>query len=209
MNKSEFINNYDENTYDAILDFIDHAQVAAKIVNYGESIIASELGQLAMEAVTIRLGESVSRMSDLFVSDYPELRLRSVKNMRNITAHQYDSVKHEILWEAFENSLPAIVNSLRNVVSQPRRGATLAPSLDDAVTGALSNPIAAAQIADLVSLVGAGVQLSPALWNAVSSRLAEVAVAAGLPDPTNKSSHNYYRLEAVNRHLINDGGHVQ
>lgn len=105
---------YGERTLTSLDDFLEHSEMAARLVALGrEQFFADEFAMLASEAVAIRLGESVGRVDKDFLTDHPELGLRPILSTRHVIAHGYDIVDHSVLWNAFENELPATANAVR------------------------------------------------------------------------------------------------
>ena len=99
----------------AIEDFVEHADEAARVSSVRERYSSRE-ADLMVEALIVRLGESIRRMSSEFVSDYQDLMLRSIQAARNVAAHGYDIVDHQLLWNAIDHRLPATANALRQIL---------------------------------------------------------------------------------------------
>ena len=101
----------------AIDDFIDHAEMASYLVNLDFEKRDELVYSLAIEAVMSRLGESVNRMGAQFIADYPELGLRKIVDNRNLVAHEYHIIVHEVISAAFEDKLPPIVDALQSLLT--------------------------------------------------------------------------------------------
>jgi uncharacterized protein with HEPN domain len=100
---------YGSRTVDALADLREHAAMAQRLVSRGHGEYdRDEAIRLAGEAVIHRIGESVARLPDTFVTDFPELRLRAFKGMRNLVAHRYQHVDYEIIWETIAVDLPRL-----------------------------------------------------------------------------------------------------
>ena len=67
------------------------------------------------ESVVIGLGEAVNRIVGERTPAYPDLNLRGVAGARNVAAHGYDIVDHEILWVSFERDLPQTAQALNRL----------------------------------------------------------------------------------------------
>lgn len=200
MNDSSEI---DSTTLTAIRDFLDHSRAAARFISRGESVLDDEIGRLAAEAISIRLGESVARMDDEFIEANPDLRLRAVKDMRNIVAHQYDIVEHEELWDAFADVLPQVAKSLARLIGEANiefPEPVGSDEIEDAVWEALVSSDSAHQVTEAIILLGAN-PLENQRDDGATSRLAQVALAAGMPDPLNVENQEYYRDLARERGL--------
>ena len=75
---------YGQKTYLAILDFLDHADMARIVVEKGVEALDDLTVRLALEAIARRLGESVVRMNSRFLTDYPNLLLREIRDTRGL-----------------------------------------------------------------------------------------------------------------------------
>jgi len=100
---------YGARTLHASQDFRDFAAQGARLVARGRAAYdEDEMLRLASDAIIVKLGESVVRMSDDFVTDHPELPLRVIKDMRNLVAHQYDAIRPQLVWNALNRELPVV-----------------------------------------------------------------------------------------------------
>ncbi len=107
-----------ERTIKSLRDFLTFSDMAAHIINGGkEAYDADQNLRLASEAVLHRLGESVARIPDDFIAAYPEVSWRQIKATRNLVAHNYDGVDHEILWNALANRMPEEANRVRAILT--------------------------------------------------------------------------------------------
>lgn len=75
--------------------------------------------RLAAEAITHRIGEAVSRLSEEFVTDHPQIEWRKVKGMRNIVTHEYARIDYEIVWNALALRVPEIASFVRGLFAAP------------------------------------------------------------------------------------------
>ncbi len=100
---------YGSRAVDALVDLRDHAAIAQRLVSRGRAEFdRDEAIRLAGEAVIHRIGESAGRLPDAFVVDFPALRLRAFKGMRNLVARQYQRVDYEIIWETIAADVPQL-----------------------------------------------------------------------------------------------------
>ena len=103
---------YGSRTVDALTDLRAHAAMAQRLVSRGRAEFdRDEAIRLAGEAVIHRIGESAGRLPDAFVADFPALRLRAFKGMRNLVAHRYQHVDYEIIWETIAVDVPRLDRS--------------------------------------------------------------------------------------------------
>ncbi|GEM30646.1 DUF86 domain-containing protein [Nocardia neocaledoniensis NBRC 108232] len=108
-----------ERTARSLRDFLAFSEMGARIVSGGKSAYDSdEITRLAAEAVLHRLGESVARLPEEFIAAHPEVSWRGVKATRNLVAHNYDAVDHNILWNLLANRLPAEAATVRAILGE-------------------------------------------------------------------------------------------
>lgn len=77
--------------------------------------------RFAAEGLLIRLGETVRRIDRAdghFVARHADLELRDMKDARNVTAHGYDVVDHEIVWEILAEHVPRVAGKVRQASSE-------------------------------------------------------------------------------------------
>lgn len=72
--------------------------------------------QYACNMCIIQIGELVSRLSDDFMLANPHIPWRAIKSMRNLHAHDYESVKLEIVWETLTKDIPVLRNQLTELL---------------------------------------------------------------------------------------------
>jgi uncharacterized protein with HEPN domain len=71
---------------------------------------------LATEKLFINLGEAATRLGD-FSESFPEIPWRRVIGLRNILAHGYETVAHEVLYRTIEKDLPDLEAALQRALS--------------------------------------------------------------------------------------------
>lgn len=64
------------------------------------------------------LGEACRRISREFQQEHPEIDWRNTVALRNIIAHRYEYVDHEVLWNIMQNRLPSILESLDRLLDE-------------------------------------------------------------------------------------------
>ncbi len=106
----------DRRTRQALTDFLDFADVGARLVARGRAAYdADEMLRLAAEAILHRIGEAVVRLGADFLEAHPTVSWRQMKGMRNLIAHRYGAVDHNILWNTLERDLPREAAEVRRV----------------------------------------------------------------------------------------------
>lgn len=54
------------------------------------------------------IGEGVSRLSDQFKANHPEILWQSIKDARNFFAHNHEGIDYEILWSIVTVDVPVL-----------------------------------------------------------------------------------------------------
>lgn len=70
---------------------------------------------LAVEKLFINLGEAAVRVG-ADSARYPEIPWRRIIGLRNILAHGYEQVAHEILYQTIVQELPAVIVKLHEAL---------------------------------------------------------------------------------------------
>lgn len=110
---------FGQRTHDALADLVDFAALAKRLVARGKTAYDGDVvNRLAAEAIVHRMGEAVTRLSAAFVTAHPEVEWALIKGMRNIVAHQYGNVDHEILWAALATKLPDDVRRIKAILAE-------------------------------------------------------------------------------------------
>lgn len=72
---------------------------------------------LAVEKLFINLGEAAYRVGDERAKTMPDVSWRQITGLRNILAHGYEQVAHEVLFKTITDDLPALETALARWVS--------------------------------------------------------------------------------------------
>jgi uncharacterized protein with HEPN domain len=98
----------------AIEDILESCEQAARLVARGHGAFESdEMLLLAAEALTQRVGEAVSRLSEGFQGQHPDVPWRAIRGMRNLVAHDYGRIDHRVVWNTLTTDFPALAERLR------------------------------------------------------------------------------------------------
>ena len=68
--------------------------------------------RLAGEAIMNRVGEAISRLPEDFKQAHAQVPWRSIRGARNLTAHEYHRIDHQVIWQTLERDLPEIGRQL-------------------------------------------------------------------------------------------------
>jgi uncharacterized protein with HEPN domain len=111
---------YGRRVRDTLLDLLEFTDMAARLVARGRAAYeGDEALRLAAEAITHRIGEAVSRLSEEFVTDHPQIEWRKIKGMRDIVTHGYARIDYEIVWNTLALRVPEIAAFVRRAISAP------------------------------------------------------------------------------------------
>lgn len=72
--------------------------------------------QFASGMCIIQIGELVAGLDEDFMMKYPEIPWRQIKGMRNIYAHDYDTIDNDMVWETVKEEIPELNEKLREVL---------------------------------------------------------------------------------------------
>ena len=67
---------------------------------------ANAMVQKAVVMSIINIGELSKAYSDAFRAKHADIPWRQIQAMRDVAAHQYDSVSHTMVWDTITTSIP-------------------------------------------------------------------------------------------------------
>jgi uncharacterized protein with HEPN domain len=105
-----------------VVDMLDAARELVAIADGVEAgaFLADRLRCLAAEKLFINLGEAAKRIDMARTASIPGVPWSRVIGLRNILAHGYEQVEHEVLYKTITQDLPPLVIALENwLSSQP------------------------------------------------------------------------------------------
>ena len=74
--------------------------------------------QLSCSACVIQIGELTARLSEEFKDQHSEISWHAIKALRNIHAHEYESIKYEIMWKTLTQEIPELKAQLTEILSE-------------------------------------------------------------------------------------------
>lgn len=93
--------------------------MGARLVARGrQAYDEDEMLRLASEAILHRIGEAVGRLGDEVVDAHAHVPWRLMKGMRNLMAHNYGAIDHNIVWNSLENDLPRDAAEVRKILDE-------------------------------------------------------------------------------------------
>ena len=66
-----------------------------------------------------QIGELSKRISEDFKSTHTEMPWTELRGMRNLFAHEYESIDKELLWETVTHDIPALHAQLQAIFQHP------------------------------------------------------------------------------------------
>lgn len=78
--------------------------------------LVNEQYQDACALIFIQIGEFVGRLSLEFKQNHADTPWQSIKNMRNIYAHNYESIMFDVVWETIQEDIPKLKKYLVSLV---------------------------------------------------------------------------------------------
>jgi uncharacterized protein with HEPN domain len=64
------------------------------------------------------IGEAVSRLSEDFKKEHPEVNWRQVKDFRNVIVHDYFGIDNNIVWDIIQFNLSELLDDAVSVLNQ-------------------------------------------------------------------------------------------
>lgn len=107
----------DRKAIEKILYYCDKIERHIEYFGDDESLfLENEHYQDACALVIIQIGEYVSRLSDEFRNEYSLIPWNEIKSMRNLHAHNYESVMHDIVWVTMKRDIPELKDYLQSIL---------------------------------------------------------------------------------------------
>jgi uncharacterized protein with HEPN domain len=101
-----------------LLDMLEAARLATRYV--AGTSLDEFLGNVQLQDAVVRrleiIGEAARRVSDEGRVRYPRVPWPAIIGMRNVLAHQYDTVDLTIVWDAVHLDLPPLIALLAELV---------------------------------------------------------------------------------------------
>ena len=97
-----------------LADILKAAWEAQNIVDRGRTYYLSEdfLPRRAMEKSLQNVGEAAGHLSRPFQDAHPNVPWHAIEGLRNVLAHEYGAIDHELLWDIAAGDIPDLVKSL-------------------------------------------------------------------------------------------------
>ena len=80
------------------------------------SFLADRVLLRALERGVEIIGESAKHISSVFMEAHPEIPWRQIIGQRNIIAHEYGQIDHELLFNTVTNDVPVLITMLNQLL---------------------------------------------------------------------------------------------
>jgi uncharacterized protein with HEPN domain len=106
---------------DPLLLLEDIEKSCDKVVRYTEGRTKDQVfdDEIRAEATLLNLhviGEAVKKLPDDLRERYPDVAWREIAGLRDFIAHAYFALDPDILWDAVENDVPALLDVVRRII---------------------------------------------------------------------------------------------
>ena len=88
---------------------------AAEIVAEGEEAFGRDdnwRSRESMKSLFVDLNTAADRIPEQVREQYPSIPWRALRGLRNVLAHDYSSIRYDILWETAARNLPEVRREL-------------------------------------------------------------------------------------------------
>lgn len=106
----------DAEKLDRLLDDLrQFARSAERIVARGREAFLDpddDLLRRAGRSVIVDVSAVVDRLPGEFQARYPDIPWRNIRDTRNYIAHQYESVRDDLIWEALRTHVPDLIRRI-------------------------------------------------------------------------------------------------
>ena len=117
MRKCSYMNKKDKRWVLTIIDYCNRIEeYMIRIDNDKETYLSDNLYKDACALVIIQIGEFANRFSDEFREEYNGIKWGQLIGLRNITAHNYESISDDIIWEIIQDDIPNIKRYLESIL---------------------------------------------------------------------------------------------
>lgn len=99
-----------------IIDYCDKVEILIERFGSKYENFDSDFGfQMACGMCIIQIGELITRLSEDFKNKHSEIAWNKIKGMRNIYAHDYESLDLKKIWVTLTQDVPTLKESLKEI----------------------------------------------------------------------------------------------
>ena len=100
-----------------MIGYCDNIDELMQKYNSSFELYVSDISfQYSCNMCVLQIGELTTRLSDDFKAQHPEIPWRLIKAMRNIHAHEYESVDFEGMWDTLTQDIPVLRKKLEKLL---------------------------------------------------------------------------------------------
>lgn len=102
-----------------IIVYCDNISELMKKYNSSFETYLSDISfQYSCNMCILQIGELTTRLTDKFKEQHDEIPWRLIKAMRNVHAHDYESVSLKHVWGTLTQDIPALRESLEKLLTE-------------------------------------------------------------------------------------------
>jgi uncharacterized protein with HEPN domain len=104
----------------SLRQMLDHAYEIHELLREGnrDDYLSNRLLNLAVVQLFQILGEAANRVSNETQTQHPEIPWRAIIGVRNQLIHGYDTIDHEIVWDASQKHIPELIQQLERAIAK-------------------------------------------------------------------------------------------
>lgn len=109
----------DERDAAAIRDMLDHCRGARDTWDDAtlELLVKDRRLCLVIERYLEIVGEAAGKVSAAFRAAHPEIPWQELKDFRNVLAHEYGNIEHDVIRSAVRTEVPALIAALEAILA--------------------------------------------------------------------------------------------
>ena len=112
---------------DPLLFLEDIEKSCEKVVQYTDGRSKDQVFEddVRADAVLLNLhiiGEAVKKLPNDLRERYPDVAWREIAGLRDVIAHTYFALDTDILWDAVERDVPALLDAVRRIIRTEKQG---------------------------------------------------------------------------------------
>ena len=108
----------DSNDAGRIYDMREAAMKVQRIVSNAtyDTFLEDEILHLAIERGMEIVGEAARQVSSDTKSAIPEIEWRQLNGLRNVLAHEYGTIKLDLLWDMAKEEVPVLIEHINRLL---------------------------------------------------------------------------------------------
>lgn len=84
--------------------------------NY-DSYVKDMAFQCSTNMALLQIGELTTKLSETFKEKHDIVPWKLMRAVRNITAHDYESIEYEVMWQTLTEDIPKLKEQLANILN--------------------------------------------------------------------------------------------